>query len=89
MNGKISSLDKDELKINLREFEIHSLNKILDLYDVHIGGVADGNVSIASITRIPKISSDLNIRNFNFYNDTLGNGSFKINFNTSEKTIIH
>lgn len=87
LSGKISSLDSDALNVLLTKFETRSLSKLLSLYDVNIGGTADGKISVAAVTSTPKISSDLKITNFSFFGDTIGLASLVVDFNTKAKVI--
>ncbi|MFI5218904.1 MAG: translocation/assembly module TamB domain-containing protein [Bacteroidia bacterium] len=85
--GKISSGENDILKVALQNFETKVMNRVLELFNVSIGGVADGNIHVASVLKVPRISSDLTISNFSYFNDTLGNLSIDVDYNTSEKVI--
>lgn len=87
LEGKIGSGDKDILNINLSSFELKVMNRVLELFEVSVGGVADGNLDIAAILNVPKISSGLQISNFRFLNDTLGNASFNVDFSASSNVI--
>ncbi|HKR03322.1 MAG TPA: translocation/assembly module TamB domain-containing protein [Bacteroidia bacterium] len=87
MEGKISADENDQLKFLLEKFDLHKLNKILNLYGVDIAGSADGKISIAGITHVPKISSDLAIADFAFFDDTLGTALMKVICNTRLQTI--
>ena len=82
IDGKISADENDQLKFALDKFDLHKLNKVLNLYGVDIGGRADGNITIAGITNVPKISSDLAVADFRFFDDTLGTALMKVIYNT-------
>jgi translocation-and-assembly-module (TAM) inner membrane subunit TamB-like protein len=87
IEGKISSDENDQLKFVMVKFNLHKLNSVLGVYGINIGGSADGKIAIAEIKAVPKISSDLSINDFSFFNDTLGTALLNVIYNTRLKTI--
>jgi len=72
VGGVISSHEEDALEITLKDFQSDVLNKVLRIYDVNLGGTANGTIRLNSLTGVPKMESDLVVKNFSFFNDTLG-----------------
>ncbi|MEO5571380.1 MAG: translocation/assembly module TamB domain-containing protein [Bacteroidia bacterium] len=87
IEGKISSAENDPLKVLMEKFNLHKLNNVLNIYGVTIGGSADGKIAISDITSVPKIYADLAIKDFSYFNDTLGTAVLNVIFNTNLKTI--
>jgi hypothetical protein len=87
VNGIISSKEEDALEINLKNFQSAVLNKILKVYDINIGGLANGTIKLNAITGDIKMESDLVVENFSFFNDTLGDAYAIANWKSGSKVI--
>ena len=87
LSGIIGNDSTAKMKIDLSEFNTSILNSILNIYSVQIGGIANGQLAIASITKSPVIQSEMNIRSFSWFGDTLGDADMSSAWNTSKKRV--
>ena len=66
------------LSIDFKEFEIETITNIAQKSDLQIGGKINGNALIKDLQKSPIFTSDINIENFSFQKDTVGNLNIKI-----------
>lgn len=82
INGILGYDSTSTLKVRLKDFNSSILNKVLNVYDAEIGGIANGNISIASLLKNPVIQSDLSVKDLSWYGDTLGDAEMVTSWNT-------
>ncbi len=73
VSGIISSRENDVLEVKLTDFRTPLLNKVLAIYDINIGGTANGTIRLSAVSGDIKLASDLSVKDFSFFEDTLGN----------------
>lgn len=66
------------LSIDFKEFEIETITNIAQKSDLQIGGKINGNALIKDLQKSPIFTSDINIENFSFQKDTVGNLKIKV-----------
>ena len=66
------------LAIDFKDFEIETITNIAQKSTLEIGGKINGNALIKNLQKTPLFTSDLNIENFTFKKDTLGNINIKV-----------
>ena len=67
------------LTIEFKDFDIKTITSFVEKGDLQMDGTVNGNALIKNISTTPLFTSDLNIENFAFKKDTIGNVSIKIN----------
>lgn len=67
------------IAIKLSNFKIETLTKMLKQDSLLVGGTINGNIVADSLEGNYKFNSDLNISNFNFRADTIGDIAIKVN----------
>ncbi|BAU55349.1 hypothetical protein MgSA37_03533 [Mucilaginibacter gotjawali] len=88
--GQVLSVNSDAqtmnapLTVNFKNFKIETLTRAAEQDSLQVGGVIDGNVHLANLQKSMTFSSDLNIRDFNFKEDTVGNIAVKVNNQTAD-----
>ncbi|MCZ2276709.1 MAG: translocation/assembly module TamB domain-containing protein [Bacteroidia bacterium] len=86
-NGFAGSKPNDVLNVFFSSFPIQPLNKILSTYGITSGGFIDGELKLFSLLANPMASSDLLIRDFSLFGDTLGTANFLVHYSSGEKKI--
>ncbi len=66
------------LSVDFKEFEIETITNIASKSDLQIGGKINGNALIKDLQKSPIFTSDLNVENFSFQKDTVGNLKIKV-----------
>jgi hypothetical protein len=69
------------IAINFKDFDIKTITSIVEKGDLQMSGKINGNALVKNISTTPLFTSDLNIENFTFKKDTVGN--IKINVNNA------
>ena len=72
------------IKVSFENFKIETLTKFAEKDSLQVGGTINGNAVVTDIAKSPIFTSDLNINNFNFKGDTLGNIAVKVNNKTAK-----
>ncbi|MGF7229760.1 translocation/assembly module TamB domain-containing protein [Arachidicoccus sp.] len=67
------------ITVNLSNFRIETLTKMLKQDSLLVGGTINGNIVADSLAGNYKFNTDLKITNFNFRTDTIGNIAIKVN----------
>lgn len=67
------------IAIDFTDFDIKTITSIVEKDDLQMSGKITGNALVKNISTTPLFTSDLNIENFTFKKDTIGNISIKIN----------
>ncbi|HEY0245888.1 MAG TPA: translocation/assembly module TamB domain-containing protein, partial [Mucilaginibacter sp.] len=70
------------ITVNFKNFHIETLTRLAQQDSLQVGGVIDGDAHISDFQKSPKFTSALNINDFNFKGDTLGNITLKVNNQT-------
>ncbi|MBK0382648.1 translocation/assembly module TamB domain-containing protein [Pedobacter sp. SD-b] len=72
------------LAIDLSNFKIETITNIISKDSLLAGGVINGNIVAKNLAATPTFNADLNIKDFNFMTDTVGNVAVKVNNNTPD-----
>ncbi|MFV8362380.1 translocation/assembly module TamB domain-containing protein [Flavobacterium sp. ZT3P35] len=67
------------LAIDFTDFDIKTITSFVEKGDLQMSGKINGNALVKNISTTPLFTSDLNIENFTFKKDTVGNISIKLN----------
>jgi hypothetical protein len=68
--------------VSFKNFHIETLTKIAQQDSLQVGGVINGDARISDFQKSPKFTSALNITDFSFKGDTVGNIAIKVNNQT-------
>lgn len=72
------------IAIDFNGFRIETITSIIEKDSLLAGGVINGNALLSNLTTTPTFTADLNIEDFNFLTDTVGNVNLKVNNNTAD-----
>ncbi|MFH6970948.1 translocation/assembly module TamB domain-containing protein [Flavobacterium petrolei] len=67
------------IAINFKDFDINTITSFVEKKDLQLSGKINGNATVKNLTKTPLFTSDLNIENFTFKKDTVGNISINVN----------
>lgn len=67
------------LAIDFKDFDIKTITSFVEKGDLQMSGKINGKALVKNISSSPLFTSDLNIENFTFKKDTVGNISIKVN----------
>ncbi len=67
------------LRIDFSNFRIETLTAMVKKDSLLVGGTINGNALVRNFQTTPVFTADMNIDNFNFRGDTLGNVALKVN----------
>lgn len=87
-NNQLLSINSDTQEMNapvtvdFKNFHIETLTKAAQQDSLQVGGVINGTANISNLQKSPVFTTALNIGDFNFKGDTLGNIAIKINNQT-------
>jgi hypothetical protein len=70
------------VKVDFKNFHIETLTRAAEQDSLQIGGVINGNAEISNFQKSPVFTSALNIGDFSFKGDTVGNIAVKVNNQT-------
>lgn len=70
------------INVDFRNFHIETLTRAAEQDSLQIGGVINGNARISNFQKSPQFTSALNITDFSFKGDTVGNIALKVNNQT-------
>jgi len=73
------------INVDFKNFEISTITSFIEKNDLQFSGTINGNASIKNSNTAPLFTSDLNIENFTFKKDTVGDISVKIKNNISNE----
>ncbi len=65
--------------VTFQNFKIETLTHIAEKDSLKVGGMINGNALISNFAASPVVTSDLQIKDFNFKADTLGDIAIKVN----------
>jgi hypothetical protein len=71
------------ITVDFRNFHIETLTRAAEQDSLQIGGVINGNVQISNFQKALQFTSALNINDFSFKGDTVGNIALKVNNQTA------
>lgn len=67
------------IQVSFNNFKIETLTHIAEKDSLKVGGIINGNAVVTNIAKSPLFTSDINIKDFNFKTDTLGDITLKVN----------
>jgi len=70
------------ITVDFRNFKIETLTKAAQQDSLQVGGVINGNAHISNLQKSPQFTAALNVGDFNFKGDTVGNIALKVNNQT-------
>lgn len=87
IDGVINSDPANSLRLNFNEFDVSPLNKILNAYDLQFGGIINGRIDLYSLAAKPRLDGDINIRNFSFFNDSVGDAHVLADYDSNKDKV--
>lgn len=66
------------IKVEFSDFQIQAISGIISRDSAFIGGTVNGNALVKNYMENPEFSADLDVQNFSFKTDTLGNISLNV-----------
>jgi len=72
------------IDVNFKNFQIETLTRIAQQDSLQVGGVINGSAQLTDLQKNMKFTAALNINDFNFKKDTLGNIALKVNNQTTD-----
>lgn len=88
-NGQTLTINSDAptmnapLTVNFTNFKIETLTRAAEQDSLQVGGLINGDVHLSDFQKAMKFTAALNIGNFNFKQDTVGNIGIKVNNQTA------
>jgi hypothetical protein len=70
------------ITVDFRNFRIETLTKLAKQDSLLVGGTINGNAEISNFQKSPVFTTAINVSDFNFKGDTLGNIALKVNNQT-------
>jgi hypothetical protein len=70
------------LDVKFNNFHIETLTRLAQQDSLQVGGVINGNAQLSDLQKAMKFTSSLNINDFSFKGDTVGNVALKVNNQT-------
>ncbi|WP_448703025.1 translocation/assembly module TamB domain-containing protein [Mucilaginibacter sp. AW1-3] len=67
------------LNIDFKNFKIETLTQLAQQKGLLVGGTINGNAQVKNLDKTAEFTSNINITDFNFKGDTLGNVAIKVN----------
>ncbi len=89
-NNQVLSINSDVQQMNapitvsFKNFKIETLTRAAEQDSLQVGGTINGDAHISNLQKAMQFTSALNINDFNFKNDTLGNIAIKVNNQTKD-----
>jgi len=71
------------LGLTFENFKIETLTRLVTKDSLLAGGIINGGANVRNLQTNPVFTADLNIQDFNFHGDTLGNVALKVNNETA------
>ena len=87
-SNQVLSLNSDQqqmdapITVDFKNFKIETLTRMARQDSLQVGGVINGDAHISDLQTSMKFTSALNINDFNFKGDTIGNVAIKVNNQT-------
>ena len=88
-NNQVLSINSDSQEMNapvtvsFKNFRIETLTRAAQQDSLQVGGVINGDAHISNFQKSPVFTSALNVSDFNFKGDTVGNIALKVNNQTA------
>jgi hypothetical protein len=70
------------IKVSFRDFHIETLTRMAQQDSLQVGGVINGEANISDFQKAMKFTAALNVTDFSFKGDTVGNIALKVNNQT-------
>jgi hypothetical protein len=70
------------IDVNFTNFHIETLTKIAQQDSLLVGGTINGKAEISNLQKTPQFTAAMNVSDFNFKGDTVGNIALKVNNQT-------
>ena len=70
------------IAVNFKNFHIETLTRLAEQDSLQVGGVINGDANISDFQKSMKFTAALNVNDFNFKGDTVGNIALKVNNQT-------
>jgi len=71
------------ITVGFTNFKIETLTKIAQQDSLLVGGVINGKAEVSNLQKSPQFTAAMNISDFNFRGDTVGNVALKVNNQTA------
>ena len=71
------------ITVGFKNFHIETLTRLAQQDSLQVGGVINGDAQISNFQKSPEFTSALNINDFNFKGDTVGNIALRVNNQTA------
>ncbi|MDT3402460.1 hypothetical protein QE417_001532 [Mucilaginibacter terrae] len=71
------------LTVNFNNFHIETLTRLAQQDSLLVGGTINGNATVSNLQASPVFVADMNVGDFNFKGDTVGNIAIKVNNQTA------
>jgi hypothetical protein len=88
-NNQVLSINSDSqvmnapVTVNFKNFHIETLTRAAEQDSLQVGGVINGGVHLSNFQKSPIFTTALNINDFSFKGDTVGNIALKVNNQTA------
>lgn len=70
------------IAVTFQNFHIETLTRLAQQDSLQVGGVINGDANVSDFQKSPKFTAALNVNDFNFKGDTVGNIALKVNNQT-------
>ncbi len=87
-NNQVLSINSDSqtfnspISVNFKNFHIETLTRAAQQDSLQVGGVINGDAHISNLQKAMQFTSALNVHDFNFKGDTVGDIAIKVNNQT-------
>ncbi|MEO8884852.1 MAG: translocation/assembly module TamB domain-containing protein [Mucilaginibacter sp.] len=78
-----SNVMNSPIKVQFQNFQIETLTRIAQQDSLQMGGTINGDATISNLQKAMQFTAALNINNFSFKGDTVGNIALKVNNQTA------
>ena len=87
INGRVSSNPTDTVKVDMQDINLSYLFAILNFDDIDFKGDVSGTTNLSTLTKKPKISANLFVRNFTLNNGPLGDGNVMASWDNEKEGV--
>lgn len=87
LNGVISADPNDKLNAGFKQFKLATFNPLTSTRGIILGGELNGNIMLSSVTKTPKIESDLIIDSLVMNNIPIGEMTLIANLDNSTRLV--
>ncbi|MBL7924297.1 MAG: translocation/assembly module TamB domain-containing protein [Bacteroidia bacterium] len=87
LSGVVGKDTSSTLQVEMVRFDISQFNDFLSVYNVNLGGIANGKVSISSLLGKPALDSDLEVKQLTWYRDSLGDAELQTVWDSRENRV--